>query len=93
MPRRREHGGRGASRGEGKCRHGKQRGKCRECRGDGEAAGGDGRGWEEPETQRREMRARTTLPQTKARITDAARRPPRETVWGRLEWRKWYQNH
>jgi len=34
--------GRGGGRGEGTCRHGKQRGKCRECRGEGEAAGGEG---------------------------------------------------
>jgi hypothetical protein len=32
--------GRGGVRGEGKCRHGEQRGECRECRGEGEAAGG-----------------------------------------------------
>ena len=31
--------GRGGGRGESTCRHGKQRGKCRECRGEGEAAG------------------------------------------------------
>ena len=49
--------GRGGGRGEGNCRHGKQRGKCRECRGEGEAAGGVGRRREEPETQRREKRA------------------------------------
>jgi hypothetical protein len=50
--------GRGGGRGEGNCRHGKQLGKCRECRGgEGEAAGGEGRGREEPETQRREKRA------------------------------------
>ena len=36
--------GRGGGRGEGKCRHGEQRGKCRERRGEGEAAGGEGRG-------------------------------------------------
>ena len=36
--------GRGGGRGEGKCRHGEQRGECRECRGEGEAAGGEGRG-------------------------------------------------
>jgi hypothetical protein len=51
-------GGRGGGRGEDKCRHGKQRGKCRECLGEGEAAGGEGRGREVPETQRREKRAR-----------------------------------
>ena len=39
--------GRGGDRGEGKCRHGKQPGKCRECRGEGEAAAGEGRGREE----------------------------------------------
>ena len=39
--------GRGGSWGEGKCRHGKQRCKCRECRGEGEAAGGEGRRSEE----------------------------------------------
>ena len=44
--------------GAGKRRHGKQRVKCRECRGEGEAAGGEGRGREEPQTQRREKRAR-----------------------------------
>jgi len=39
--------GRGESpREQGKCRHGKQ-GKCRECRGEGEAAGEEGRGREE----------------------------------------------
>jgi len=54
----------GGGRGESTCRHGKQRGKCRECRGEGEAAGGERRGQEEPETQRREKRARTTQPQT-----------------------------
>jgi hypothetical protein len=35
-------GGRGGGRGEDKCRHGKQRGKCRECRGEGR--GGEGTG-------------------------------------------------
>jgi hypothetical protein len=47
-----------------KCRHVKQRGKCQECRGEGEAAGGEGREREEPETQRRDKRARTTQPRT-----------------------------
>jgi hypothetical protein len=51
--------------GAGKRRHGKQRVKCRECRGEGEAAGGEGRGREEPQTQRREKRARTTQPRKK----------------------------
>jgi hypothetical protein len=55
--------GRGGGRGEGTCRHGKQRGKCRECWGEGKAAGGVGR--EGEETQRREKRARTTQPLTK----------------------------
>jgi hypothetical protein len=57
--------GRGGGRGESTCQHGKQRGKCRECRGEGEAAGGEGRRREEPETQRREKRARTTQPRKK----------------------------
>ncbi len=35
--------GRGGGREEGKCPHGKQRCKCRECRGEGEAAGGEER--------------------------------------------------
>ncbi len=42
--------------------HGKQRCKCRECRGEGEAAGRQGRGREEPETHGREKRAKTTQP-------------------------------
>ena len=58
--------GRGGGRGEGKCRHGKHRGKCRKCRGEGDAAGGEGRGLDELETQRREKRARTTQPRPKA---------------------------
>ena len=33
--------GRGGGRVESTCRHGKQRCKCRECRGEGEAAGGE----------------------------------------------------
>jgi len=45
-----------------------QRGKCRECRGEGEAAGEEERGREEPETQRREKRARTTQLRTKWRV-------------------------
>jgi hypothetical protein len=50
--------GRGGGRGEGNCRHGKQLGKCRECRGgEGEAAGGEGRGREEPNHQ-------TTVPRS-----------------------------
>ncbi len=61
--------GRGGGRGEGKCRHGKPQGKCRtrphRPRDEGEAAGGEGRGREVPETQRREKRARTKHPQTK----------------------------
>ena len=61
--------GRDGGRGEGKCRHGKQRCKCRECRGEGEAAGEEDRGREEPGTQRREKRARTTQPKKKSRIT------------------------
>ena len=43
--------------GEGKCRHDKQRGKCRKCRSEGEAAGGEGRGREGMEQQRRKKRA------------------------------------
>jgi hypothetical protein len=54
--------GRGGGSGEGKCRHSKQQGKCRECRGEGEAAGEEERGREELETQVREKRARTTQP-------------------------------
>ena len=54
--------GRGGGRGESTCRHGKQRCKCRECRGEGEAAGEEERGREELETQVREKRARTTQP-------------------------------
>ena len=57
--------GRGGGRGESTCRHGKQRGKCRECPGEDEAAGEEERGREEPETQWREKRARTTQPSTK----------------------------
>ena len=57
--------GRGGGRGEGKCRHGKQPGKCRECRGEGEAAGGKGRGREDPEMKRSKKRARTTQPRKK----------------------------
>ena len=57
--------GGGGSRGQGRCRHGKQPGKCRECRGEGEAAGGKGRGREDPEMKRREKRARTTQPRKK----------------------------
>ena len=37
----------------------------RECRGEGEAAGGEARGREETETQRRDKRARTTQPEKK----------------------------
>jgi len=44
--------GRGGGRGQGRCWHGKQPGKCRECRGEGEAAGWKERGREDPETQR-----------------------------------------
>jgi len=57
-------GGGGCS-GEGKCRHGKQRCKCRECRGEGQAATGEGKGREEPELQGREKRARTKQPRKK----------------------------
>jgi hypothetical protein len=51
--------GSGGGRGDGKCRHGKQRGKCRECRGEVEAAGGEGREVEATETQMGEKRAVT----------------------------------
>jgi hypothetical protein len=54
--------GKGGGRGEGKCRHGKQ---CRECRGEGKVAGRQGRGREEPETQRKEKRTRMTKPRKK----------------------------
>ena len=57
--------GRGGRRGASTCRHGKQRCKCRECRGEGEAADGETRGQEEPETQGREKRARATQPGAK----------------------------
>ena len=57
--------GRGGGRGQGRCRHGKQPGKCRECRGEGEAAGGKGRGREDPEMKRNKKRARTTQPRKK----------------------------
>ncbi len=56
---------RGGGRGERAYRHGKQRCKCRECRGEGEAAREEKRGREEPETQGREKRARTTQPRMK----------------------------
>jgi len=54
--------GRGGGWGESTCRHGKQLSKCRKCRGEGEVAGEVERIREEPETQRREKRARTTQP-------------------------------
>ncbi len=45
-----------AEAGEGTCWHGKQRSKCPECRGEEEAAGGEGRGREEREKREKQRR-------------------------------------